>query len=647
MASYITNYLPNFRSSINAAEISENVDTFNSVDPGQIKYIAIIDASNDGLGSREESDSELNERLITFVHSDSSAEISPNVKIRLAGLMQGVYAFSSEFITTSKDGMEGKRPMVVSAGSESFVVVQIENSYNLICSIASNDEIVTKQLQCILIQQHSFFTLFHKSLTSIKEETGKDVLRDVSTRWWSEFLSGYNQKLTVREIKWPSIYNYSGFNSLVIEGYRKSSISISKRTKDEFRNLIVNEDLVAHGLIISSFSPVAKKMGLIHVEPLTGNLDPDSLVDVHKWLEFEYITQISNSGARHNGDATNNNNEDAIGFMHPMNLTNTLVVSPWNKMSDMIRGGSFSDATNANDTSPKPTGNTSRAWLSMPAVFGNSSETSDAALQISDTNDEQVSVNSADDMFGRFLYGIQPDRSIVRKLVYLPTKPIESGTSNKSSESEYQLITYFHDDIYITLVYDSSETTHLDNADFYKHLSSNFFKPFEEEVVSYQASTLGASTNSVTTLNLATIDNNFLYTVFDFKQMNYASSIPLVLDESSEKYSTIVNIHNQLIKICQNFDFSAHEFYHKFTLGNKHDWMSYIIKHGSKLIVIIKNNTKNSSGNSVLGAGSISADERTMVNQITGLVSDYASLGFLENLGDDVKYWLGQVIDTE
>lgn len=647
MASYITHYLPSFRSSLNSNETSEHVEALDSVGPGQIKYIAVIDVSSDVRGTKEELDSELNKKLITFVHGDTLAEISSNVKIRLAGLMQGVYAFSLEFITPSKAGKKAKKPMVIRSEGESFVVVQIEETYNLICSIASSDKTVTKQLQYILNQQHVFFKLFHKTLTTINKEPGVDVLRDLSTQWWSKFLFEYNLKLTTREIKWPNTLNYMGFNTFIMEGYKKSSISIPKRVKDEFRNLILDEELIPHGLIINSFAPAAKKLGLIHVQSMTNKLEIQSLINVYNLMEFEYIMQATNRRNVDDGDESGKVQEEVMGFMNPMNLTNNLVVQPWNKMSDMIRGGSTTDTIDGNENMPRLNSKASRSWLSMPNVFGNSSESGSSIAPLPDLEDGRESVNLHEETFSRFLYGIQLDHSISRKLVYLPTKEAESDASEKRVvESEYQLVTYFHEDIYITLIYDSLEASHLDDSGFYQHLSSTIFEPLQEEIVQYQSSTLGTSTNSMTTLNLANIDNSFLYTVFDFKHMNYTSSIPLILDHNSEKYPTIVNIHDQLIKISENFDFTAHEFYHKFALGNKHDWMSYIIKYGAKLIVIIKNNSKN-SGNTISDVGNIPPEERTMVNQITGLVSDYASLGFLDNLGDDVKYWLGQVIDTE
>ncbi|KAI5952222.1 CCZ1 [Candida margitis] len=651
MTSYLTNYLPSFRTSLNS---TENVETLNSGEPGQIKYIAIIDTSSEVPGTKDESDAELDKKLIVFVSGDSQVEISSNVKIRLAGLMQGVYAFSSEFIASSKPEEKVKRPMVISAASESFVAIQIEESYSLICSIASNDGIVLKQLQFILNQQHVFFQLFHKSLSTMKEEAGAEVLQNVSSQWWSGFLSKYNQNLTTRNIKWPNMFNYLGFNSIIMEGYKKSSISMSNRVKDEFRKLILEEELIPHGLIVGCFTPATKKLGLIHVQSLKEEVELQSLIDVYRWMEFDYITQTENDeSAGHNGDTETVTEEDAMNFLNPMNLTNNLVVSPWNKMSNMIRSGSVTDATNASENSSQTNSTSVRPWLSMANVFGTSSEPSNSTNEVvSDSDDRQESLNSGEDVFGRFLHGMQRDRSILRKLVYLPSKKDDSDVAtNKSSlESEYQLVTYFHDDIYITLVYDSSDTTRLDDAQFYSHLASTILEPLREEVVQYQASTLGTSTTSMNTLNLATIDGNFLYTVFDFKHMHYTSSIPLVLYQNDDKYPTIVNIHDQLIKISENFDFTAHEFYHKFTLGNKHDWMSYIIKYGTKLIVIIKNNSKNNgyaNGGGGGGGGTIPPEDRTMVNQIAGLVSDYASLGFLENLGDDVKYWLGQVIDTE
>lgn len=648
MASYISHYLPSFKTPLNFEGTSQDVETLNSGEPGHVQYIAIIETNNDAQGTKEELDSKLNKRLITFAHSDTKVEISSNVKIRLAGLLQGVYAFSLEFVTSHNGAKNIRKPMVISSKGESFVVVQIEESFTLVCSIASDDKIVIKQLQYILKQQHRFFVLFHKSLGTIKKETGVDLLRNLLTQWWSNFVFKYNEKLSTSEIKWPNSLNYTGFNSFILVGYKKSSTSLPNKVKDEFRKLILEEELLPHGLVISSLTPtIAKKMGLIHAQPMTDKLEPQSLVDLHNWMEFDCAMHASDKERTCPGESEIRTGEDATSFLNPVTLTNNLVVLPWNKMSDLIRGGSATDTTSVYEDSLQHDPNTSESWLSR-TVFGNSRESNVSAGHSRELIDAQESVNLREHQFDHFLYGIQRDHSISRKLVYLPTKDscLSTREEEPSNELEYQLVTYCHDDIFITLIYDSLETSHLDDAGFYRHLTCTIFEPLHEEITQFQTSTLGTSTNSVTTLNLTNIDSNFLYSVSDFKRMNYASSIPLILDQTHEKFPTIVNIHDQLIKICENFDFTAHEFYHKFTLGSKHDWMSYIIKYDNKLIIVIKNNNKTTSGG---GGGGVVVppEERNMVNQITGLVSDYASLGFLENLGDDVKYWLGQVINTE
>lgn len=172
MASYISHYLPSFKTPLNFEGTSQDVETLNSGEPGHVQYIAIIETNNDAQGTKEELDSKLNKRLITFAHSDTKVEISSNVKIRLAGLLQGVYAFSLEFVTSHNGAKNIRKPMVISSKGESFVVVQIEESFTLVCSIASDDKIVIKQLQYILKQQHRFFVLFHKSLGTIKKKPG-------------------------------------------------------------------------------------------------------------------------------------------------------------------------------------------------------------------------------------------------------------------------------------------------------------------------------------------------------------------------------------------------------------------------------------------------------------------------------------------
>lgn len=105
-------------------------------------------------------------------------------------------------------------------------------------------------------------------------------------------------------------------------------------------------------------------------------------------------------------------------------------------------------------------------------------------------------------------------------------------------------------------------------------------------------------------------------------------------------------LHDQLSNIFQPtfFENQLHEFFHKFTSNKLNDWMFYYIKYQDKYIIIMKNKSKNTTStltNNQLSASVPPTIERSIVNRISEGVLDYAKLGFLENLGDDVKYWLG------
>ena len=349
-------------------------------------------------------------------------------------------------------------------------------------------------------------------------------------------------------------------------------------------------------------------------------------------------------GENQDGNASDGTTDTQFGFdvslglrvLNPVNLTNNLVISPINyTVSTVMEGTQVSN------------------WLAMPQFIkkltvGDDNETAELPPdQTADIN-ENRSEEDEDDLSGEFIIGLQSDGSILRQVVYLKT--------TDSTYQEHQLVTYHKDDIYVTLVCESSDPK-LDLSGFYKSLETSLLNPIIEQIetVAMGGSMLQTSVNSIRSLYVPNdIDQDFFYITCNPKQRNFQSSLPYLPHLSNMNSDTLTKyqltalyyLHDQLSNIFQPifFENQLHEFFHKFTSNKLNDWMFYYIKYQDKYIIIMKNKSKNTT--SVLTNNQLSASvpptiERSIVNRISEGVLDYTKLGFLENLGDDVKYWLG------
>ena len=168
-----------------------------------------------------------------------------------------------------------------------------------------------------------------------------------------------------------------------------------------------------------------------------------------------------------------------------------------------------------------------------------------------------------------------------------------------STYQEHQLVTYHKDDIYVTLVCESSDPK-LDLSGFYKSLETSLLNPIIEQIetVALGGSMLQTSVNSIRSLYVPNdIDQDF-YITCNPKQRNFQSSLPYLPHLSNMNSDTLTKyqltalyyLHDQLSNIFQPtfFENQLHEFFHKFTSNKLNDWMFYYIKYQDKYIIIMK-----------------------------------------------------------
>lgn len=289
---------------------------------------------------------------------------------------------------------------------------------------------------------------------------------------------------------------------------------------------------------------------------------------------------------------------------------------------------------------------------------------------------------------GRFLTGLNQETNEIDHMRVFLKKKIPGNVSGRVEDDEYFVVVYHVKNINFALVYRSSETQ-LKEPEFYRKIEQNFILPAYEELCSM---TTNGMENSIGSLPLSLknlIDNNdqeflqrpeekrsFYFTVYDYKEGWIKSSLPY-LKSSSQDYllgectqgdyaNRIENervvrlLHFQLSEFFiakrnkEYFNFSAmNECFHKFEATKKCDWIFYYIEYRSKCIVIIKSVSHGKSrllkpkatGDSLLTNGEEPSKISTQVSQkndgnLYEHISNYANLGFLDNLGYDVKSWL-------
>ena len=644
-----------------------------------INYIIIFNPTF--VSPKAESDEELIKQIIVFLQGKDlpESQFSQIEQLKLIGLLRGIESLGESFSNSTTSTTTGKKPTILKSLDSSTVMIELESNYFLACNITIGSQIndqtvngINQQLLKSIIQSQRYFELFNKSIDYTYNQYGINYLQDSLKSFWQNFLTMFNsQSITIpispiSSINWFNGLNYQGFLGLLpYTQYKKSSIIINQQIRKDIE-LFMNDNKSVSGVLINYFNlKLPKRHGVVYMNTI-GNkyIDNDGLIDIYNWLEYnQYHDNLSNlnnggvlssnlsvassppqEGENQDGNASDGTTDTQFGFdvslglrvLNPVNLTNNLVISPINyTVSTVMEGTQVSN------------------WLAMPQFIkkltvGDDNETAELPPdQTADIN-ENRSEEDEDDLSGEFIIGLQSDGSILRQVIYLKT--------TDSIYQEHQLVTYHKDDIYVTLVCESSDPK-LDLSGFYKSLETSLLNPIIEQIetVAMGGSMLQTSVNSIRSLYVPNdIDQDFFYITCNPKQRNFQSSLPYLPHLSNMNSDTLTKyqltalyyLHDQLSNIFQPtfFENQLHEFFHKFTSNKLNDWMFYYIKYQDKYIIIMKNKSKNTT--SVLTNNQLSASvpptiERSMVNRISEGVLDYAKLRFLENLGDDVKYWLG------
>lgn len=630
----------------------------------------------------------------TNVETVATEAIGSQEQVHLVGLLRGSYSLVQDF-----GKLEG--PVTITLSNQTIVVVELEPGFFLACccrtvsgSLASSETIGLSQTEALIKQCHQRFQLFNSSFELLIGLYGREQFCEFLLDHWQNFIDAVNRGSQIpygpRTLTWPTRMNAHGALFFLQDSIcRKSSIRLSEPCRSEMEDIVKCSASPVTGWTIHKFnSAAAKENGLLYqsssgrvqlqqeyincigeyLQLLASNncltsqylLLKDQLVLYFDAMYKEY-DEKTEDGVQSDSDGDVEENVSvsafgvtpsaALGLLHPVALTNSLVVLPLNSTVNQFRnlGLAVSDGIVSAPDWLTP-------WRSHePLTSVGSRGSVESQQSLSHT------------FRGSYLAGLV-DQDISNFLVYIPT--IVDG---KTEWREYILLVYAFGEYVVTLIYDSG-LEELADPLFYSELEESTLIPLLKLAIEGELSTgfdMSASIGSLPgpigdalknnkksmqatdpQTSSADIDSDFFYIIFEPEKAWYQTSLPdlaSVNEHNPSLLRAIFHLHNQLagqlfVKDHDKTMFTtgiSDEHLHKFASSKSNDWLFYTMKYKGKVIVIIRNYNHRAKSKATLEPAN------SYLTQVADRVYGAANLGFLDNLGSDVKGWLGRLSSQE
>lgn len=738
MSNYFSNFISRFQVGNFGISGSGNVTESESGGP-DLRFITVYnpswasdkDETLEGATKQilffltnRDSHENLNSRLpSTSNDSDTQRSLESQQQLHIIGLLRGSHSLVQDFGTN-----EG--PIAVTLSNQVVVIVEIEPGFFLACcsgitpADTDSELIEVAQIEALVRQTHRRFQLLNSSFSELIDLHGQERFSKILGSFWEDFFVAMNTSSEIpfgpKSLRWPTRLNCEGALLLLKQfGYRKSSIKVGELLMTEMEELADGFTPKPAGWMISCMSGAAtKENGLICSSKEIGAILSQSYVDaINEYLQLlfangcldaehllnkatlalyflnrygSYLAQRTPAATEdENGSDSDPEDEEpssisafgvtpaaALDLLHPVTLTNNLVVQPLNTTVTQFKnlGLAVSDKIVA---APE--------WLTR----WRGPEAAEDNHSISEPSNSHD--NDEPPIKGAYIVGdIQTDINTL--LVYIPTV----STDGAKEWREYLLVVYQSDEYILTFIYDSG-IVELTTADFYVDLERTVLLPMVELVHECKNShgiDLSASINSLpgpiglalsdnrdrnamikkaeSQIRSTDIDSDFFYIIYDIKNNSYQTSLPdlstfahLAADESDQhsaltdqskpelltktinasRQRAIFHLHNQLAGQFfvrgQDKTFftsiTSDEHLHKFSSSKRNDWLFYAMKYKDKVIVIIRNYNHKVKPKAPLEPAN------SYLTQVADSVYGAANLGFLDNLGSDVKGWLGRL----
>lgn len=644
------------------------------------------------VGEKQGEDGELGRHLYSL--SD---------QLNVIGLCRGIDSFAREFASNANDDENivktDKSAVIIKEIEPSTFLACKVNVAN-----EKESDIVTRQLSSSISQAYQFYVLLNRPIvennTSSKLEQfwnsfieNFNKVGDVGTSpfQWPNARINYKGFLGLLPLNFKkSSYNLN-FNcrnevDLILNddedsGVRAVFVSyLDKIVPKNYGLLHMRRGDIDEKHLICTYNWLElhdqqNKLDTTHLTSSTDNIF--ELPEIHQDLQ----DQLLSNSAQNSNQPTAKSNESILQstyeMFNPINITNNLVILPLNAtMNGVMNLGSSTNRWLSSTPSIsvpsylKPFGNPTPVASPILGPL-NSQENGDPPEINVDNEDEDDGTRRN---LGTFLVGLVANlndpSTIHSKVVFL---------YNERSEKfeEYLLVIYEKENIIMTLLYDSSYSK-LREPSFYEELRTSYFEPTIDEIlysatnggdsfggeVSATAGSQSSLPNSLIGGSASLESQEFFFIIYDPIENSVRSSFPYLPPQDEVhnvsqapvktlRYNNLIYyLHDLLIDVFLvqgGSEFFHHkdtstmnEYFHKFKGGKSTDWMFYYIQYRDKYIVVIKNHSPKTRKTAASRKPSTVApiNSAGIINNITDGIYDYAHLGFLDNLGDDVKVWL-------
>ncbi|CAN3371976.1 hypothetical protein DIURU_002513 [Diutina rugosa] len=575
---------------------------------------------------------------IYYFHSVEAASVQ--TKLNLVGVISGLEALGSTFktgheddyMTVETDG--GCIVAVKEAGITIAATLVTQGGHN---ATTTEHSIVALQAASVLRQGWQMFMF----------TTGTPHDRTKLAPFFDSLFERYNNRCGTWSPSGANNLHYRGFLGF-LSGDKWSTITDIDLSLPELTvgGLVANFDSTSfkqYGVVAgTSFGPLYTWLEFYHyyhqlhddiAEDQVGNASITSA-----WATpydgVALVGRDDSTGAAPINDE-NGADDDTVStysqYFSPATLTNNLVVAPLNYTVSSIR--------NVPDTLINLPSSTSKWWQGK-GYFGGGSGSADEAASAPPMASEAP---------GQFLIGRRDAQNITKKRVFL--------ADDKGDYQPHRLVVYVKKSVVVALLYPDN-VNELDSDDIYDNIQK-----WSDTVVGdvNEAKTnLGTSFGVLPAGVKSDPDADFFFVVYNHDEHWFQSSLPYlppIADSASTGGDTaskrsdspeshepetvpsppprvarvLVSLHDQLSsviigdKLLQN---GAYEYFHKFSGSGNHDWMFYLVKQGPTVAIVVKNQSTRRQA------------KRGEPVEPSVLANLPNPLGFLDNLGDDVKGWL-------
>lgn len=610
----------------------------------QIRYLSIFNTSWAGP---DESEDSILQQVVVFDSAD--ANFSQKSILNTVSLICGAQALSDELGGTGSANVKVKGGAIVTVKVEGEFVIAVFVA--LPSSGSSRCGIILCQLRALLAQFYDYFVIQNRPFLEFEKHYGRDHLKEQLTSHWRTFRENYdisaNTPWGPKGLHWLNRLNPQGMFTMLPPGsYRKLTIKVVDLQQSEMHEILKLMSPQPHGVLVASINPkVLKHAGVIYQKcDLLEPIEKTSILQIYRQIELYACLGVLTperlcgrtpfSGLfgdlSHDSLLVMDQDDDtasvaefsldprlAIELLHPVTLTNTLLILPLSSTVSGLRllGQSVGDQM---PFFRKP------APAEIPVV------------------EESTSF---------YLAGANGDDT-TRLLVHLPTE-VSPG---KFVDREYSVVVHLDQEILVAFIYDSS-LEELSQPGFYLDLEEGALSSIGELIAESATFASGGANlmNSISSLprpikniveeKTTEIDAGFFYIIYDHTEHSFQTSLPYLPVGSTTNdplqwavKAALFHLHDKLTEhfVLKNggqvFQDNGiiNEHLYKFTSNKRNDWLFYAIRHRKKSIIVIRNyNSKHKKPPS-----------EGVLRLLADSVYDYANLGFLDNLGDDVRLWL-------